>query len=101
MDTAFVRKRSSSLCQSNFAATKCQKLLRTPDGSSGKEAKCPQCGAIVKIPEPAVGRALGVDSAGSAAGQSLCLASAAFAGDGVPFGCSTLFNRRGSKWGTC
>ena len=36
-----------------FRCTKCQKLLRTPDGSSGREAKCPQCGAIVKIPEPA------------------------------------------------
>jgi phage FluMu protein Com len=36
-----------------FRCTQCQKLLRTPDGSSGREAKCPQCGAIVKIPEPA------------------------------------------------
>ena len=35
-----------------FRCTHCDRLLRTPDGTSGKEAKCPQCGAIVKIPEP-------------------------------------------------
>ncbi|MBI3838610.1 MAG: hypothetical protein HY288_11845 [Planctomycetia bacterium] len=36
-----------------FRCTHCDRLLRTPDGTSGKEAKCPQCGAIVKIPEQA------------------------------------------------
>jgi phage FluMu protein Com len=37
-----------------FRCTDCERLLRTPDGTSGKEAKCPQCGAIVRIPTPAV-----------------------------------------------
>ena len=33
-----------------FRCDHCDRLLRTPDGTSGKDAKCPQCGAIVKIP---------------------------------------------------
>jgi phage FluMu protein Com len=34
-----------------FRCTHCQRLLRTPDGTSGKDAKCPECGTIVRIPE--------------------------------------------------
>ncbi|MHB1036610.1 MAG: TFIIB-type zinc ribbon-containing protein [Pirellulales bacterium] len=34
-----------------FRCTQCAKLLRTPDNTAGKQAKCPQCGAIVTIPE--------------------------------------------------
>lgn len=52
-DTAFGAQEDSVVMPIEFRCTKCQKLLRTPDGSSGREAKCPQCGAIVKIPEPA------------------------------------------------
>jgi len=33
-----------------FRCTQCHKLLRTPDGTAGKKAKCPQCGAVVAIP---------------------------------------------------
>ena len=33
-----------------FRCTSCQKLLRTPDESAGKKAKCPHCGAFVDIP---------------------------------------------------
>ncbi len=33
-----------------FRCTSCERLLRTPDGTSGRDAKCPQCGTIVKIP---------------------------------------------------
>jgi phage FluMu protein Com len=33
-----------------FRCTNCQKLLRTPPGSEGKQAKCPQCGALQEIP---------------------------------------------------
>lgn len=36
-----------------FRCTQCNRLLRTPDGTSGRDAKCPECGAIVKIPVPA------------------------------------------------
>jgi phage FluMu protein Com len=33
-----------------FRCTGCSKLLRTPDESAGKKAKCPQCGEIVDVP---------------------------------------------------
>lgn len=33
-----------------FRCPACNKLLRTPDQSAGKKAKCPQCGAITDVP---------------------------------------------------
>jgi phage FluMu protein Com len=33
-----------------FACPACNSLLRTPDSSAGKKAKCPQCGIITDIP---------------------------------------------------
>jgi phage FluMu protein Com len=33
-----------------FRCTSCGKLLRTADGTSGKQAKCPECGALMTIP---------------------------------------------------
>lgn len=33
-----------------FRCPGCAKLLRTPDESAGKKAKCPQCGAIADVP---------------------------------------------------
>jgi phage FluMu protein Com len=33
-----------------FRCTKCNKLLRTPDDTAGKHAKCPECGEILLIP---------------------------------------------------
>lgn len=33
-----------------FSCTQCGKQLRTPDETAGKNAKCPQCGAIMQIP---------------------------------------------------
>jgi uncharacterized membrane protein len=33
-----------------FRCTHCDRLLRVPDGTEGKDAKCPQCGTIVIIP---------------------------------------------------
>lgn len=33
-----------------FRCTQCNRLLRTPDETAGKQAKCPECGAIVGIP---------------------------------------------------
>ena len=35
-----------------FRCTHCQKLLRTPDDTAGKQAKCPECGTILVIPVP-------------------------------------------------
>ena len=37
-----------------FRCTGCQRLLRTADDSVGKPAKCPECGAIVTVPQPQV-----------------------------------------------
>jgi hypothetical protein len=34
----------------DFRCPGCQNLLRVGDGDAGKQAKCPQCGAIVTIP---------------------------------------------------
>jgi uncharacterized membrane protein len=36
-----------------FRCTQCQRLLRTADGTEGKQAKCPECGMILTIPGPA------------------------------------------------
>lgn len=33
-----------------FRCRSCDKLLRTPEGSQGKQAKCPQCGSLMEIP---------------------------------------------------
>lgn len=35
-----------------FRCTQCNKLLRTADGTAGKQAKCPECGAVVSVPPP-------------------------------------------------
>ncbi len=35
-----------------FRCTQCQKLLRTPDDTAGKQAKCPECGTVMTIPSP-------------------------------------------------
>ncbi|MBN2023057.1 MAG: hypothetical protein JW809_09715 [Pirellulales bacterium] len=36
-----------------FRCTQCDKLLRTPDETAGRQAKCPVCGTVVTVPEPA------------------------------------------------
>ena len=33
-----------------FRCPRCDKLLRTPDGTAGKQTRCPECGAIVPVP---------------------------------------------------
>lgn len=37
----------------DFKCTQCGKLLRTPDDTAGKKAKCPDCGAVLTIPAAA------------------------------------------------
>jgi len=44
-----------------FRCTQCDRLLRTADGSQGKNAKCPSCGHIMQVPE-AGGGGLDADS---------------------------------------
>jgi DNA-directed RNA polymerase subunit RPC12/RpoP len=46
-----------------FRCTGCQRTLRTPDDSVGKQAKCPECGAILVVPQPQ-----GVPAASSSVG---------------------------------
>ena len=33
-----------------FRCTQCNKLLRTPDDTAGRQAKCPECGALMTVP---------------------------------------------------
>ncbi len=35
-----------------FPCPGCQRTLRTPDGSVGKQARCPECGTIQVVPRP-------------------------------------------------
>ncbi len=58
-----------------FRCTKCSKLLRTPDETGGKQARCPQCGTILSIP---VGRP-------AAAEPAPALSPAAPLGEGLAF----------------
>ena len=34
-----------------FRCQACNRLLRTGDGTAGKQAKCPDCGAVVTVPD--------------------------------------------------
>lgn len=36
-----------------FRCTQCNNLLRTGDDTAGKQAQCPQCGAIGTVPSSA------------------------------------------------
>jgi hypothetical protein len=49
-----------------FRCSHCQKLLRTPDESAGRKAKCPDCGAIVDVP---AGAAAGAAQGGVSLGK--------------------------------
>jgi hypothetical protein len=64
-----------------FSCPSCSKLLRTPDESAGKKARCPQCSTVVdvplasgQVPQPPFGAG---DSAGAAS---------PFGSDSVPAG---------------
>lgn len=49
-----------------FACSGCQKVLRVPDDAAGKNAKCPQCGAVVPVPAAsATFPTFNIDPAGS------------------------------------
>lgn len=37
-----------------FRCSKCSRLLRTPDDTAGKQAKCPECGEVMTIPAGSV-----------------------------------------------
>ena len=43
-----------------FRCVQCNKLLRTGDETAGKQAKCPECGAVMTIPAAAEGEAQGL-----------------------------------------
>jgi DNA-directed RNA polymerase subunit RPC12/RpoP len=51
-----------------FRCASCQQLLKVPDDSAGKNARCPKCSSLVVVP--------GASSAGSTAGMSAPLPSA-------------------------
>jgi hypothetical protein len=35
-----------------FRCSNCQRLLRTPDDTAGRQAQCPECGALTNVPMP-------------------------------------------------
>ena len=35
-----------------FRCSECNKLLRTGDDTAGRQAKCPECGAVMDVPQP-------------------------------------------------
>src|SRR5687768_2465550 len=35
-----------------FRCNRCQRLLRTADDTVGKQTKCPECAAVLTIPDP-------------------------------------------------
>lgn len=51
-----------------FRCPNCSKLLRTPDESAGKKAKCPQCGGIADVPLTSVPAAGGSNTPGMGMG---------------------------------
>jgi DNA-directed RNA polymerase subunit RPC12/RpoP len=53
-----------------FSCPTCSKLLRTPDESAGKKARCPQCSTIVDVPLSAPGGMSSPFTAPDAAGAS-------------------------------
>jgi hypothetical protein len=57
-----------------FSCPSCQTLIRTPEGTEGKAARCPQCGSVVMVP-----------GGGGSAGASPSLEPALPAGSRSPF----------------
>ena len=50
-----------------FRCTQCNRLLRTPDETAGKQAQCPECGAITTIPPASTAAPVGAAPPPSAA----------------------------------
>jgi phage FluMu protein Com len=65
-----------------FRCEGCSKLLRTPDESAGKKAKCPHCGAVVDV--PAGGTAPPIDSAPTGGAAPSAFSSAMDNQDSAP-----------------
>jgi uncharacterized membrane protein len=53
-----------------FRCPHCQRLLRVPDGSQGKQAQCPQCQAMVQVPAASVPPTPPMPPAGPQAGPA-------------------------------
>ncbi len=53
-----------------FRCTQCNRLLRTPDETAGKQAQCPECGAITTIPPASTAAPVGAAPPPSAPGGS-------------------------------
>ena len=48
-----------------FPCSGCQQLLRTADGTAGKQAQCPECGEIQTVPSAIAPSSVAVDSGGA------------------------------------
>lgn len=67
-----------------FRCAECGRLLRTPDDAAGRQAQCPQCGALTTVPSPSPG-GTAPSAGGPAAGPP-----APAAGTGSPFAEPTM-----------
>lgn len=82
-----------------FRCNGCSRILRTPDESAGKKARCPQCGAIVDIPLTSTLTDDGADAAasGPASGAEEPAASAGPFGGASPPAPSNPFSMPASS----
>ncbi len=46
----FFKHQAIVIMSIEFRCSQCEKLLRVPDESAGKQAKCPECGALSSVP---------------------------------------------------
>lgn len=69
-----------------FRCNGCSRILRTPDESAGKKARCPQCGAIVDIPLASTLTDDGADAAAGGAANEPAFGAGEPAAPAGPFG---------------
>jgi phage FluMu protein Com len=63
----YITYKGSDAMPIEFRCQQCGKLLRTPDETAGRQARCPECGAINVV--PAGGESTGGGGAGQGGGQ--------------------------------
>ncbi len=62
-----------------FRCERCNKLLRTGDDTAGKQARCPECGAVMPVPTPGMPQASAYPAMQGAQGAGVFGSAATFA----------------------